>query len=291
MIAPAQPRFGGLGDEAGRSLAAQVAAVRRLGWRNLELRSIDGVALADLGGDDLGRLAGRLRRAGIEVPCIASRIGNWARPISGDFTLDLDELERLLPCCVRLRVPYVRVMSWTRGDATDRQWGEETVRRMALLADRASAAGVTLVHENCTGWAATDPERLARLLAEVPALRLLFDTGNGVPYGYSALDLLRAFITVVAHVHIKDAVPIAGGCAYVPPGTGAAGVADCLRLLLDHGYTGVLSLEPHIGVRPHSHESAPDDVLSAGFVAAGEALATLYASVADRRTAQHGSAR
>jgi sugar phosphate isomerase/epimerase len=283
--------LGGIGDEAGRGLATQLAALRRLGWRHLELRSIDGVALADLGPDEWGRLTDELQRAEIAVPCLASRIGNWARPIDGDFAYDLDELDRLLPQCTRLRVPYVRVMSWAKGDATDRQWGDEAVRRLARLADRAGAAGVTLVHENCTGWAATDPERLARLLAAVPGLRLLFDTGNGIPYGYSAFDLLSPFVTAVVHVHVKDAVPVAGGCAYVPPGTGAAGVAACLQHLLDHGYAGVFSLEPHIGLRPHRRETAPDDVLSAGFVAAGDALATLYASLADRRPMRQGSAR
>jgi len=72
----------------------------------------------------------------------------------------------------------------------------------------------------------------------------------------------------VAHVHVKDAV---AGPAYTLPGDGDARVADCLRLLLDNGYRGAFSLEPHLGVLPHRGMVHTPDA-AARFVEAGTAL-------------------
>ncbi|WP_045744396.1 sugar phosphate isomerase/epimerase family protein [Actinoplanes rectilineatus] len=268
-------RPGGIGDEAGRGLDAQLAALDTLGWRELELRTVDGTAIADLDDRAFDRIAGRLATDGITVPCVASRIGNWARPVDGDFTLDRDELARLLPRCGRLGTPYLRVMSWQAGQVSDAEWGVLARRRLRELSERAGEAGVTLVHENCTGWAAKDPDRMRELLRAVPGLRLLFDMGNGIEYGYRARDLLGEILPWVVHVHVKDAARDARGCTYTKPGEGDADVAGCLRTLRDHGYAGVLSLEPHVGMRPHRAQSVPDAELAAGFVAAGRALAEL----------------
>ena len=274
------PRLCGIGDEAGRDLDAQLTVLGRLGWRLLELRTVGGAALCDLDDEEFARLAAKLAGAGVEVPCVASRIGGWTRAIDAGFAADRDELLRLLPRCVLLRTPYLRVMSWKQGGAGEREWGDETVRRLSWLAERAADAGVTLVHENCTGWAATDPGRIERLLTEVRGLRLLFDTGNGIPYGYDALQLLRPFLPAVAHVHVKDAVRTESGCAYVPPGQGETDVAGCLRALREHGYAGAYSLEPHVGLRPHLREGATDVELAEGFVASGRALSAMMAQTA-----------
>ncbi|WP_063746669.1 sugar phosphate isomerase/epimerase family protein [Catenuloplanes japonicus] len=265
----------GIGDEAGRDLTTQLAAITALGWRRLELRTVGGVALADLPPGDVARLADTLDAHGVTVPCVASRIGDYARPVTGDPALDLDELETLAARCARLGTRLIRVMSFADGGLPDARWGSAAIDRLATLARRAAAHGLTLVHENCTGWAARDPSRMRELLDRVPGLRLLFDLGNGVPYGYDAPALLREVVPFVAHVHVKDAVSAPGGVRYVPPGDGEAGVAECLRLLAGSGYDGVLSIEPHIGLRPHTGETAPDAELTAGFLAAGRALEAL----------------
>ncbi|MFD6950080.1 MULTISPECIES: sugar phosphate isomerase/epimerase [unclassified Nocardiopsis] len=137
-------------------------------------------------------------------------------------------------------------------------------------------------HENCAGWAGESAERALDLLAEVdsPALRLLFDTGNGVAHGYRAPETLRALVAHVAHVHVKDAVTGPGGeVGHVLPGTGEAGVAACLDLLAEHGYAGALSIEPHLHLRPHLRASGADPGRGdrAAFVAYGHELERLMA--------------
>ncbi|MBD0710639.1 MULTISPECIES: M20/M25/M40 family metallo-hydrolase [unclassified Streptomyces] len=272
-------RITGIGDEAAPGLAGQIAVARELGWNALELRTIDGTALADLTGPAVREAADRLHAAGLGVVCLASRIGNWARPVTGPFSADLEELERLAEHGRTLGCRSLRVMSWTDGGLPEDQWATLAIDRMRRLARRAERLGVELLHENCTGWAGSDATRTLRMLAEVesPALRVLFDTGNGVPYGYDGHALLERLLPYVAHVHVKDALPgeRPGEAVYTLPGDGTARVAECVRLLEDHGYRGAYSLEPHLAVVPHEGRRDEDTAPATPFAQAARRLATL----------------
>jgi sugar phosphate isomerase/epimerase len=280
VSAEAALTFAGIGDEAGRSLAVQIEAHQRLGWSTIELRNIDDVALADLGDTEFDQVAETLDRAGLRVVCVDSRIANWARPVTGDFALDLTELDILGKRCAALGTRYVRVMSYPNDGLDETEWATRVWLRMRMLAQRAEAAGLVLLHENCAGWAGSNAARARRLLEEVdsPALRLLFDIGNGVAYGYEAYDLLTPLLPWVEHVHVKDARSENGEAVYVLPGEGVCRVADCMRLLLDAGYTGAWTMEPHLAVRPHEGlaDAGPDGVTR--FVEYGRAMERLAAA-------------
>ncbi|GLW66954.1 hypothetical protein Arub01_51980 [Actinomadura rubrobrunea] len=249
--------FAGIGDEAGPGLTAQLTALRRLGWEGIELRTVDHVPVADLDDDAFHRVASALAEAGMRTVCVDSRIANWGRPVTGCFDDDLAELDVLARRCRDLGTRYVRVMSYPNDGLDEPAWRREVLRRMRILTDRAERYGLVLLHENCSGWAGSSAERMLTMLDEVssPALRLLFDIGNGVPYGYSAYDMLTDIVRHVAHVHVKDADGDEHAPVYTMPGDGRARVADCLRLLLEHGYTGTVSIEPHLAVRPHEHRT------------------------------------
>ena len=264
------PVLAGIGDEAAPDLPGQLAAVAAAGLDAIELRTVDGVALSDLDEGTFATVRAALEWSGTRVVCVDSRIGNWARPVTGPFAVDLGELAVLARRCAALGCRYVRVMSYPNAGLSEADWRAAVLERMRVLADRAERAGIVLLHENCAGWAAESAERTLDLLAAVgsPALGVLFDTGNGVAHGYPAHDMLPALLDHVAHVHVKDAV---AGPSYALPGDGDARVADCLRLLLDHGYRGAFSLEPHLGVLPHAGMVHTPDA-AARFVAAGTAL-------------------
>ena len=275
---PPGVRLAGVGDEAGSALATQLDALDRLGWNGIELRTVDGAALADLDDARFARVAGTLRERRVRVVGVASRIGGWSRSIAGDVTEDLRELDVLAQRCRTLGTRYIRIMSYPNAGLDERDWQDRAVARIRLLARRAQDAGVVLLHENCVGWAGASAGAMLRLLERVdsPALGLLFDTGNGAAHGYDAYDLLARVVEHVVHVHVKDAVHTPDGPRYVPPGAGSARVAECLRLLLARGYTGVWSLEPHVSLRPHATDAGgrgePD---ADAYVACGRALERL----------------
>lgn len=266
------PVLAGLTDEAAHDLPGQLAVLDELGWSAVELRAVDGVPVAELDDRRFTEVAKTLSDRGVRVVCLASRIGNWARPVSAPFEDDLAELDVLAGRCGELGTRYVRIMSYPNDGLPERRWRDRVVARVAVLADAAEAAGVVLLLENCSGWAGSRADRALELLDAVgsPALKLLFDTGNGVAHGYDGYALLEEVLPHVVHVHVKDAV----GDRFVAPGQGAARVADCVKLLRANGYQGAWSLEPHVSLLPH----APDGLApgaAAAFVEAGRAMARL----------------
>jgi L-ribulose-5-phosphate 3-epimerase len=269
--------FAGIGDEAAPELAGQLAAIRELGWHALELRTIGGVALADLPDREFHAVAESLRAEEISVPCVDSRIGNWARPITTPFHQDLAELDILARRCAELGARYVRIMSYPNDGFPSGVWRQRVVDRIRRLTERAERAELVLLHENCSGWAGASAERTLDLIEAVdsPALRVLFDTGNGVAHGYPGIDLLRGLAPYVEHVHVKDAVSGVDGAVYTVPGAGQARVADCLRLLIDTGYSGFLSIEPHLSIQPHAGHAVAGGGTAERFVWAGRCLERL----------------
>jgi L-ribulose-5-phosphate 3-epimerase len=262
----------GITDEAAPDLAGQLAVLAELGWSAVELRTVDGRAVADLDDRHFARVASTLAGHGVRVVCVASRIGGWARPITAPFEADLAELAVLARRCAVLGTPYVRIMSYPNDDLDESRWRAQVLDRVAVLARTAEAAGVVLLHENCSGWAASDADRMLELLdaANGSSLRLLFDTGNPVAHGYDGYEVLRRIAPHVAHVHVKDA----RGTTFVDPGTGQARVRDCVRLLRLAGYPGAWSLEPHVALQPHRSDRLVEGA-AASFVRAGRALARL----------------
>jgi sugar phosphate isomerase/epimerase len=277
--APAGVRLAGLGDEAAPDLAGQIGAVAELGRHRLELPTIDRTPIAALDADAFRRAAERLAATGTSVAGVASKIGDWSRPATGDFAADVRELEVLARRCAVLGTPLVRVMSYPRGGLDEPEWGRRARERLRELARRAEDHGLVLAHENCAGWAGDRADRMLDLVTGIgsPALRLLFDIGNGVAHGYPPLPMLRAIVSHVVHVHVKDARAGAGEVVFVPPGEGEAQVAECLEVLFRSGYGGVLSIEPHVKVQPHLGSGTGD---REAFVACGRALERLIARTA-----------
>lgn len=268
--------YAGIGDEAAADVLGQVGAVATLGWPSIELRTVGGIPLAALPPKKFTEVAETVSAAGLRVVCVDSRIGNWARPVTRPISHETDELAILARQCATLGCRFVRIMSWPNDGLSDADWRRTVLDRTKLLAEQAEEAGLTLLHENCAGWAGASANRALELLASVDsqALRLLFDVGNGIEYRYRALDLLRDVVPYVAHVHVKDAVRTRDGVRYTLPGEGDCEVADCLRLLAAHDYRGALSIEPHLATRPHEHRFTDGEC---GFRAAGLRLASLVA--------------
>lgn len=255
-------RVCGVGDEAAVCGAEQVAVHQQLGLRGVELRTVNGRWLHELSSRELGELGQAVAEAGLVVPVVDTPIGGWATTVATELAAELDVLEASVRAAAVLGCRRLRVMSYPNDGRPDEQWRAEALRRVRELAAAAHDLGVQLLHENCHGWAGGDPQRTLELLAEVDghAVRLLFDTGNGVAHGYDGPELLRAVLPFVAHVHVKDGVRAAGGdTVFVAPGTGQARVAECVALLEGHGYRGWYSLEPHVAYVPQQEPASGGD--------------------------------
>ena len=271
----------GIADEASPQLPKQIQAHLDLGWRHIELRNIEGRNLTDLEDDAFDRAAGQVLEAGLQVSCFASQVANWSRPINSDFERDLSEVRRAVPRMARLRAPFIRCMSYPNATPPwpDAEWRREAVRRLKALAHAAEEGGVTLVHENCNGWGGQGPQQTLDLLSDVGSscLKLVFDTGNPIPYRQDSWDYYRQVRDHVVYVHIKDyQLGPEGKEKAVYPGEGKGAVRKIVADLLSRDYDGGFSIEPHITSVIHRHQESKDPELAyRTYVEYGRRLAAL----------------
>ncbi len=252
--------FSGIADEAGEDIQTQIRAQKALGWHHIELRNIDAVSVADLSDRVFDEVAERLSEAGLAISCFASQLCNWSRPIIKSPEIDRHELERAIPRMQRVGCRYIRTMSYPNAGWPADEWREEALARLTMLARIAEDGGVCLAHENCNGWGGLGPEQSLRMLESVdsPALKLLWDTGNPVSHGQDPWEYYEAVKEHVVYVHIKDGVQENGQTRYTYPGEGEGRVADVLRDLIERGYEGCVSIEPHLAAVVHEGKGASE---------------------------------
>ena len=277
----------GIADEAAGDIETQVTAHKELGWDHIELRLVDGKNVAgELGDVDFDRVCGVLAREGMTATGFASRIANWSRNIKGDFSDDVQDLKDSIPRMNRLGVRPIRVMSWVGEGVGEAEWRRETIRRMRQLAKIAEDGDVLLCHENCTGWGGLSERHMLELRDEVdsPNFVLLYDIGNTLSHGLEAASFFETIRGQFAYVHVKDAHknPEGGSSErYAYCGEGDAHVREYLgKILVEDGYDGVVSIEPHVAAVVHlSGGDASPEKMYASYVKYGEMLKTMVKEI------------
>jgi sugar phosphate isomerase/epimerase len=249
----------GFADEISPDPQAQLAVLAAESISHLELRSAWSVNVADFTGVQLGAFRVAIRAAGVRVSAIGSPIGKI--PVGAPFAPELERMRRIADIAGELGTALVRVFSFyiPAGEPPDR-YRAQVVDRMGALARIAEERGVVLAHENEKDIYGDVPGRCADLITSVasPALRATFDAANFVQCGVrpftDAYPLLRPHLV---YLQVKDAH--AGTGEVTPAGEGDGEMRETLIALRDSGFTGFMSLEPHLDLAGrHGGFSGPD---------------------------------
>ena len=236
----------GFADEISPDPAEQLATLAAESITHLEFRSAWGTNVADFRDAQLASFGAALGDAGVSVSAIGSPIGKI--DVRAAFTPELQRLSRIADIADALGTRVVRVFSFFIPDGEPpERYRSQVIDQMGALAAVAAERDIVLAHENEKLIYGDVPERCADIIASVgsPALRSTFDAANFVQCGVrphtDAYRLLRPYLL---YVQIKDAV--AGTGEVVPAGQGDGEVAETLRALIESGFDGYLSLEPHL---------------------------------------------
>ena len=267
----------GIADEAGASLDVQIKAHQELGWDSIEARGveIDGVKgnLHEIPEAAFDKACEKLAAANMKVSGFGSLIGNWAKKITDDFSITEAEISRAIPRMQKLGTKLIRVMSYAickNEDGSDaaEQYVDKRIKRMNDINRRFADAGLTVVHENCMNWGGLGVSYVKRLTDAVPGLKWVFDTGNPVFNAdrdhpgqmQDPWEMYQAIKPHIAHVHVKDARwnLAKKDAEYTYPGEGDGQVEQIMADLVQTGYKGYISIEPHVAVVFHGAGSADD---------------------------------
>ena len=247
-MAQPQPTWtlSGFGDEIDPDPTVQVAVLKALGARHIEVRSAWGTNVVDLDDDQLSALAALLTTQEMGVSAVASPIGKV--DVSLEPELEVERLRRIIRVAHALNTPNIRVFSFFRGEGVAvESIRDDVMKRMRLLADLAEKESVVLLHENEKDIYGDTPDRVLDLVETVgsPALRLAWDNANFVQVGARPFtDGYAKLRPYLDYLQVKDAVASTGDV--VPAGHGDGQLLETLTALRDDGYTGFASLEPHL---------------------------------------------
>lgn len=268
----------GFADEAGPDILTQIKATKELGWNNIECRNVkvgDGKPnnLHNVDDETFEAVVAALEDSGVLINCFGSAIANWGKHIDSDEDASLAETERAIPRMQRLGSKLIRIMSYAvrKEHGPEDQLFDERVRRLNQIVPRFLDAGIQPVHENCMNYGGMGHEYTLRLLEAVPGLKLVYDTGNPVftddrcrPAPYPKQDPWEFYCKVkdhIAYLHIKDGIWLfdEDRVRYTYPGEGQGDVFAIVKDLLDSGYDGGISMEPHLASVFHEPDSSPED--------------------------------
>ena len=285
--------FTGIGDEAANSLDGQIRAIKDLGWSHIEMRGVEVPGFTKANFYDIPEAAfdfalRKLEDAGIGVYCFGSTIMNWSKTVNDPFEPSLAEVKRAILRMQRLGTKHVRIMSFKPGD-DDYRIPTEVFRRVKDVTNRFLDAGLQPVHENCMNYGGMSWKHGLELLEKCPGLKWVFDTANPIlnpdrskskPWPrQDAWEFWEHIRDHVVHIHIKDATwnPGKNDADYNWPGEGQGRVRDILADALTRGYTGAISLEPHMVVVFHDAQSKTtnEETMRKNFVEYGHRLEQL----------------
>jgi sugar phosphate isomerase/epimerase len=241
-----QVRLSAFADEISPDLDVQISTLGRLGVAGLDLSSVGGTNVLQLSDDQIVRVRRRCEERGLHVQAIGSPV-NKVELTASNQASELAKLERAIQCAKLAGTAIIRIFSpqvpepdyqnaWAAVDA----WIAEQI----FLAEQ---AGVVLIHENDARFYGAFPEGAQRLFETHggPHFKAAFDFANTVLIGFRPFpDWFPWLLPHLHTLHIKDAIESQG--QVVPAGEGQGQIAQTLSWLREQGWTGPMTLEPHL---------------------------------------------
>jgi len=227
----------------------QVAeAARKWGYDAIELRALGGsldlLDRVEFGASQRAATRAFLEQAGIEVCCIDTSC-TFHSPDAGERMNQVEIALAHAALAAELGAPLIRVFpdkiqAGSQRDET-RDWIAEG---LALVADRVPD-GVNVGLETHGDFARAEAAAEIVRLANHAKVKLIWDVANSVAAGDMIAEAVGIVAPHLAHVHLRDAKPVAGSEHWLPVlvGHGHVSFAKALSVLRDLNYDGCVSFE------------------------------------------------
>lgn len=232
-------------DEIAVSLDRQIAVLQDLDIRWIELRSSDGISVADFTPEYARQVKEKLDKAGIRVSAIGSPLGKIG--IDEDFVSHMKTFDKITHLANVFETPYIRIFSFYLPEGRKPEsCREQVMRRIEQMVKEATRCRVILLHENEKQIYGDNAARCQDLMNHFAGenFRCTFDFANFIECDQDTMEAYSLLKPYIEYVHIKDALHETK--EIVPAGKGDGQLSAILPLLEESGYTGFFSLEPHL---------------------------------------------
>jgi sugar phosphate isomerase/epimerase len=234
-------------DEIHDELKTQMDVLEQHQIKFIEMRGVNGKPIVSYSLEEAKGIKQQLDARGFKLSSVGSPIGKIK--ITDDFQPHLELFKHTLEIAKIMECKYIRMFSFFMPEGEDPgKYREEVIYRWQQFVSLTEGTGIVLLHENEKGIYGDTPERCLDLIKTLNCnyVKAIFDFANFVqcdvknyPHGY---ELLKDYIV---YIHVKDA--LYSDHSVVPAGEGDGNVREILKDLKDRGFTGFLSLEPHLG--------------------------------------------
>lgn len=233
-------------DEINMDLQRQMDVLLQHDIHYMEMRGVYGRNLLEYSLDEVRAFKKKLDAMEVRVSAIGSPIGKIG--ITDPFPPHMELFKHAMEIAEILETNYIRMFSfYIPQDCDPAAYRAEVMDRWGAFVQAAEGRGLVLLHENEKGIYGDTPERCLDLMKTMnsSAVKATFDPANFVQCDVEtypkAFEMLREHI---AYVHIKDAVY--RDHHVTPAGDGDGRVDEILQALFDSGYSGFISIEPHL---------------------------------------------
>ncbi|HEY9575930.1 MAG TPA: sugar phosphate isomerase/epimerase family protein [Lachnospiraceae bacterium] len=235
----------GFADEISSSLEKQIEILKQLGIPYVEMRGVNGKGLVEYSLEESIKIKEQLDSNGIKLSSVGSPIGKIA--ITDDFEDHFTLFKHTVDIANIMESPYIRMFSFFIPDGEkSEKYQDEVFRRIQKMVDYAAKKNVVLLHENEKDIYGDVADRCRKLMEEFYSghFKAVFDFANFVQCHQDTKVAYEMMKPYIEYIHIKDAIWETGDVR--PAGFGDGNVKEILSDLLHNGYSGFLSLEPHL---------------------------------------------
>lgn len=224
-------------DEYDTKLDVQIAGLKANGIRLIEIRSVDGVNVADLEEAAAQACYEKLKAAGIAVWAIGSPLGKV--DIAEDFESYKKKIHHVCRLANIFHTDKIRMFSFFHAyDAP-----ETVFIRLKEMVKIGREYGVSMYHENEKEIFGDTVERVLELKQHVPGLKFVYDPANFVQCKQDCRMAMEQLLDITDYFHIKDVDAVTDDL--VPAGYGSGEIP---RMVAHIDKDTVLTLEPHLAV-------------------------------------------
>lgn len=239
-------KISGFTDEISSSLDEQLRVAKSLGMEYICPRSINGENISAF---TLRRFEEEVKpvldEKGIKFSSIGSPIGKCDIDDEEAFEKQVKQLSELVKIAEVMHCRYIRIFSFRVAPVADYSvYSDKVISKLKKFKECVQGTDVVLLHENEKKIYGDTPERCLELFRALgdEHFKLAFDASNYIQCKCdpkAAYDMLKEH---VVYYHVKDCSPEG---VEVPLGMGGGNYKEMLADLVNSGYSGFMTLEPH----------------------------------------------